>query len=145
HYVNHQVLFFTTLYYFICLEFLKKSHFKKVIVDFDRNKFVPLVLAAKYLKIQTISLQHGAINPPYGYTPLIADEIWVWGELWKNALILMGVKESSIKIVGSSIVDDYQKPKSNRIIKTVGIGPNPIGVLRNKKLWKEFTSNLCES
>lgn len=139
------IIFYRRLVCFlISLKFLEISHSKVVLADFDRGKFSPILLAANYLKIKTITLQHGAINPPYGYVPLIADEIWVWGQIWKNTLITMGVEESSIKIVGSSIVDDYQEPKSNMTAKIVGIGPNPIGVRRNAELWNSITSFLCD-
>ena len=142
--LNNQLLFLNTLHFNACFLFFNKYSFMKIVVDFDRGKFAPLILAAKKLKIATISLQHGAINPPYGFVPLVADEIWVWGKLWKNELIDMGVKEDSIKIVGSTIVDEYRKPKLIEGIKIIGIGPNPIGIENNEFIWKKLSEQLLD-
>lgn len=142
---DFDVLFFSVMNYFISLNFFKAKKINKLVVDFDRGKFLSLVAAAKQQNIHTITLQHGVIDTSYGYFPLIAHQIWVWGNHWKKVLTNIGVNQSSIKIVGSTIVDDYRDPKTNRVIKTIGIGPNPLGISRNRALWNTLSSNLRES
>ncbi|GGH14809.1 hypothetical protein [Mucilaginibacter phyllosphaerae] len=116
---------------------------KLVVVDYDRSTFSALVLAANALNIKTVSFQHGAINPPYGYVPLIANEIWVWGNTWKKSLVAMNVPASNIQIVGSTIAEHFPNHKSARI-KTIGIGPNPIGFYHNFALWSQLTVELTD-
>ncbi len=116
---------------------------KLLIVDYDRSTFSALVLAANSLSIKTISFQHGAINPPYGYNPLIADEIWVWGETWKKCLVSsMGVDDTKIRIVGSTISDRSFKTHRDNKVKVIGIGPNPIGFEQNFNLWNNLMKRL---
>lgn len=126
------------------VEFLKKKKFALVLVDYDRNKFAPIVLAANNQKVKTVSLQHGVINPPYGYVPILASEIWVWGGLWKDLLMSMDVPEERIKIIGSTIVDKFGSPRITKKIGRIGIGPNPIGDNRNERIWKQLVSLLMQ-
>jgi hypothetical protein len=72
---------------------------------------------AKSRKIFTFSLQHGVINPPYGYNPIIADEIWVWGEKSKFQLLQCNVYESYIRITGTPIIRKIDFNENSKIIQ----------------------------
>ncbi len=123
------------LQYFLCINFLKKTKAKIIVVDYDRDKYIPLILAGKTLEIKTITLQHGVINPPYGYTPILADEIWVWGSLWSSLLQEMGVTEKRIRITGTPIIRSVNQWKGTRQLKLIGLGPNPISDQENQTIW----------
>lgn len=97
--------------------------------DYDRGKDTAVLFAsAKALNLKSITLQHGVINPPYGYNPIISDEIWVWGEMAKNQLVELGVDSRSIKITGTPIIE--KKPIS-QIIKDKVIHRINLDVGRN--------------
>jgi|TARA_R110000737_G_scaffold296970_2_gene303616 hypothetical protein len=110
--------------------------FNKIIVDFDRDYInAPLVLAAKHHKIQTVTLVHGVINPPYGYYPIIADEIWMWGDHQKKQMIESGLEENKIRIVGNPIVRKLEKNRENYLSKsTIGIALGNVGKTINDSL-----------
>ena len=124
--------------------FFKKKQVKLVLADYDRGVFSALILAANALNIKTVSLQHGVVNPPYGYNPIIADEIWVWGKIWKDILINLKVDESRIKIVGSSIIEDSSGGSFSGEVRVIGIGPNPVGNDVNFMLWNTLISKFLE-
>lgn len=135
--------FYSLVRYLACIKLFKSKKLPQLIlVDYDRAHFSAIVCAGNTLGIQTVSLQHGVINPPYGFFPLIANKIWVWGDLWKNILVENGVNESSIDIVGSSIVDDEFRPFYKKKSIIVGIGPNPIGDENNRNVWLPVIEKL---
>lgn len=75
--------------------------------DYDRGFYSSLFFAvAKSLKIKSFTFQHGVINPPIGYSPVNAHEIWVWGNMARKQLIKLGVSKNQIRIVGTPIVQD---------------------------------------
>jgi hypothetical protein len=41
------------------------------------------------------------MNPVYGYNPILANEVWCWGEFDKTLLLDLEVAPSKIKIVGN--------------------------------------------
>lgn len=52
-----------------------------VLADFDRySANIPFILAARNLSIKTVTLVHGATNPPQIYVPVIADHLFAWGQ-----------------------------------------------------------------
>jgi hypothetical protein len=120
--------------------FFSNNKFKLVVVDFDRdNKNSPLVLAAKKNDIYTITLQHGVINPPYGYFPVLAEEIWVYGSYSRSILIEYGVNPEKIKVVGNPIAVNYSLDKTNikRKKKSIGVALNPTGGEYNIRFLEE--------
>lgn len=139
-------LFFGVTRFYFFSYVLKKYDIKLIIVDFDRSKFAPLVLSGKCTDKFTVTLQHGVINPPYGYVPVLADKIFVWGELWKKLLVNLGTDPSKIDIVGSILVDrmNLQKKIDTKNLRTIGIGPNPIGQLQNSELWLPIINLINE-
>ena len=122
--------------YKLSLNFIKKISPEVVLVDYDRGIFAPLVLASKELGVKTITLQHGAINSPYGYAPILADEIWVWGEGWATILKDLGVNEKRIKITGTPIIKEFNSYSGNHQLTKIGIGPNPVSDEENERIWK---------
>jgi hypothetical protein len=137
---------FSIIKFYSAVEYLKRNKVQLIIVDYDRNIFAPIVLAANYRGIKTVSLQHGVINPPYGYFPILASEVWVWGKLWKDLLVEMGESPIKIKIVGSTIAGSMNKAQKSEKIKHIGIGPNnPAGDKKNQKLWNQIIIELVRS
>ncbi len=136
---------FSLIKFYAMVEYLKNNKIQFIIVDYDRNIYTPIVLAANYHEIKTVSLQHGAINPPYGYVPVLASEVWVWGKLWKDLLVEMGESPEKIKIVGTPIAGLMNKSQESKPIKHIGIGPNnPIGDKKNKIIWDPIITELVK-
>jgi len=140
----HLILAISLIKFYSAIEYFNFKKVKLVLVDYDRSNFAPIVLAANLMGIKTVTLQHGAINPPYGYVPVLANEIWVWGTLWKEYLIAMGEPEGKIKIAGSTIVDSFNLTQKIGQVQKIGIGPNPIGTDLNQSIWKPLISSLIK-
>jgi|GEM_PF-3170207 len=84
----------------------RQSSLKLIGADYDRGADSSLFFAvAEALKLFGFNFQHGVINPPVGYAPLNADEIWVWGEMARLQLLSSGVANQRIRIVGTPIVE----------------------------------------
>ena len=78
-----------------------------IVVEFDRTeKTVPLVLAANLCGVKVITFQHGMINSFYGYLPLLADHILVWGQRSSERLIGYGVSERQIIVAGCPAISE---------------------------------------
>jgi len=126
-------------------DFFSQFKPKIVLVDFDRdNRNSAMVLAAKINRIPTATLVHGVLNPPYGYWPIIADEIWCWGNFQRNQLIAHGVDKNKIRIVGSPIAirnNESYIGRGNRPINNIGIGLNPVKEDDNKLMLKKLLLN----
>lgn len=83
----------------------KLNELNLVVGDYDRGYESSIVFAvANALNIKSIVLQHGTLNPPIGYTPVNANEIWVWGEMTKAQLLKLGVSSNRIRITGNPII-----------------------------------------
>ena len=55
-----------------------------VIVENDRNNLSsPIVMASKKLNIPSFSLMHGNVGVDFGYVPILADQLLVWGKFQK--------------------------------------------------------------
>jgi len=84
----------------------QQTTLKALCVDYDRNNDAcTLIAAAKALHLPTITLQHGILNPPTGYTPLLADQCWAWGDMSKQQLVALGESPQSIINVGTPIIE----------------------------------------
>ncbi|MFC2171127.1 glycosyltransferase [Acidobacteriota bacterium] len=123
-----------------------------VVVEYDRNAAtVPLILAANSLKIPTLTFQHGMINHPYGYTPLVANTIMVWGRQSRDLLIRFGVPDRRIRIVGCPAVDYSQKvneggvrvkmPRVNGTFKII-LATSPISISSRLEMVRVFCEGL---
>jgi hypothetical protein len=72
-----------------------------VVTEYDRNFFASvLVQTANIRNIPTITMMHGVINPPYGYTPVLAKKVLCWGRRQLRQLIELGVEEQRVKVTG---------------------------------------------
>ena len=85
--------------------FTSQKNLRLVGGDYDRGAdTAAFFAAASSLNLSSFTLQHGVINPPYGYHPLIADEIWVWGDMAKAQLVSLGVRGDNVRVMGTPIV-----------------------------------------
>jgi len=110
-------------------DFFQKNKVKTLIGDYDRgNASVPLFLVSNKYNIRSLVIQHGVINPPYGYTPLIADIVFVWGTMQKRQFLELGVVENRISITGTPIVSKIKKntTEKQKIKKNIVLAVNPI-------------------
>ncbi|HYF67655.1 MAG TPA: hypothetical protein VD884_05945 [Ohtaekwangia sp.] len=126
---------------------LNNTQLKIIVVDFDRDaKSSALITASRVLNIKTITLVHGVINPPFGYFPVIADQIWLWSNFQKNQLEKMaGRALSGYKIVGSPIVELFKRQKKVKHDGwRVGVAVNPMGAEINKKFLANIVNNYLE-
>lgn len=135
---------------------IKTPTIKFIAGDFDRGLHSsPFFSAGKSLKISSFTLQHGVINPPYGYAPLIADKIFVWGDMTKQQLTEMGVSKKNIIITGTPIINiepivpiekvlsKYRLPNKRYVILAI----NPIKRVYNEKLielFKQIKIKSCD-
>lgn len=88
---------------------IKQSQLMLLGADFDRGvNACCWFAAAQALKIESVTLQHGVINPPVGFAPVHADEIWVWGDMARNQLLKKGVPEHQIRLTGTPIVETIE-------------------------------------
>ncbi len=103
----------------LILQLLKASSLKKFITlqkstvligaDYDRGCDASLFFAvAKSLHIKSFTFQHGVLNPPVGYSPVNADEIWVWGDMARMQLQQLGVPAHKIRVTGTPIVENIE-------------------------------------
>ncbi len=96
-----------------------------ILTEFDRNRSSScLILAAAQRGIPTATLVHGTINPPYGYTPVLADRIFVWGEIQRRQLLDLEVDSDKIRLVGFPRVRPPEPRDAAAIKKSVGLPPD---------------------
>lgn len=136
-------------------KFFKESPSIHLLVgDYDRgNESAAVYLVAKKLGLKNIVLQHGVINPPYGYFPLIADKVFVWGEIQQQQYMKMHTDEKRIVVTGTPIVERMEILKEKRADlekeygltpgkKNVVLGINPIKFEYNEELIRVFAETL---
>jgi hypothetical protein len=84
-----------------------------VITEFDRNHISSaLISCARKHKIKTVTLTHGVICD-YGFTPVLADYIFCWGNFQRKQLIEQGISSERIFITGNPLIKNFQKSKIN--------------------------------
>ncbi len=83
-------------------QFLREHRPSVVLTEYDRNHLWScLVLAARHLRIATVTLVHGVIPPTgVGFAPALADRIICWGEADKNILLSAGERAEKIVVGG---------------------------------------------
>ncbi|HPF01106.1 MAG TPA: hypothetical protein PKY63_10595 [Bacteroidales bacterium] len=117
--LNLSLFFKLNLLFDLHLQLVKSLSLKKFVqiqsktkligADYDRGSDSSLFFAvSKSLNIKSFTFQHGVINPPVGYSPVNADEIWVWGGMAKMQLMELNVPEVKIRITGTPIVQDIE-------------------------------------
>ena len=131
-----------------CGEFLRELKPRAVLAEYDRNfRSSCLVLAANRLGIPTATQVHGAVNPPYGYTPVLADVVYCWGDKQRESLTRMGAPPEKLMITGCPRLSRVIEAARTDARRKVGIGEqslvallatNPIGRDDKLRLAEEF-------
>jgi hypothetical protein len=85
-----------------CLDFLKRHRPSAIVTEYDRNHLWScLVLAARQLRIPTVTLVHGVMHHnAVGYSPVLADKIVCWGELGRAKLLAAGEPPEKVLVGG---------------------------------------------
>lgn len=123
-----------------------------ILVEYDRNtRGSCLVLAARSRGIPTFTLLHGAINGPFGYTPVLADYVLCWGDIQKRQLIDLGTAEERIGVVGFERLEPGLRADRKQVRGGLGLGlegfvamlaTNPIQVSDTRRLAEAFCEGL---
>ena len=80
---------------------LAKVKPRAVITEYDRNFMAaPLILTANKMGIKTFTMMHGMVNE-YGYTPILADKVFCWGQQHRDQLLEKDVSTDKIVITGN--------------------------------------------
>ena len=77
-----------------------------VIVENDRNNLSSPIVMAKKIKYSSFSLMHGNVGVDFGYVPILADQLLVWGKFQKDLLKKAGANNDQIKVVGAPQFSD---------------------------------------
>jgi len=121
-----------------------------IITDYDRGHHTaPLVLAANKFNIPTIVIQHGVISPSYGFIPLLANKVCVWGNIQKKQYIDAGEEKEKIYVTGTPVIDLTAKGQKSFVKikeaygfdiekKQIAIGINPIETKELIKFINDF-------
>ena len=128
--------------------FLETLRPAAVLTEYDRNTFAaPLILAARSLGIQTFTLVHGMINGPFGYTPLVADRVFAWGNRGKDTLMEYGVDADRIEVAGHPALDRANSSAHRReILEGVGLPPDrPVVLLATNPINHDSRRRFAES
>jgi len=87
--------------------FLDRGRPSAILVEHDRDsRSACLVLAARSRGIPTLTMVHGVVNAPFGFTPVLADRVLCWGELQVGQFMRFGVSRDRIQIVGFERLTD---------------------------------------
>lgn len=123
-----------------------------IVVDYEHySTWAVLIDTAKGLKIPTITLMHGEIYSAYGWTPILADKVAVWGESQKRQLMEFGVASERIKVCGCPRLDADLKVDDVKVRARVGLDPgksvallatNPILIEDRMKILSVFSEAL---
>jgi hypothetical protein len=123
-----------------------------VLTEYDRNDRAScLVLAAKSRGIPTMTMIHGVINHACGYTPLLADLAFCWGEAHRDQMIDLGTDPERLSIVGCPRLSRTLSVAPQVARAKVGLPPekplvllatNPILPENKKKLARVFCEGL---
>ncbi len=111
---------------------LKKKNPKVVVLASDAHRVSrTFVFLCKSLKIKTVVYQHGATIWEYGYVPVYADRMLVWGRSAREWFEARGVASEKLVEVGNLRSDkEGCKPIAKNEFcedRTVYFFPNPIG------------------
>jgi hypothetical protein len=138
-----------------CLGLLESCRPAAVVTDYDRAGLASsLVLAAKSLGIPTFSLQHGVMNDfAVGYVPIIADQMFCWGELPRRIMTAAGQDSAKVTIGGCprltrDLLAEPEKTRRRLNIdpshRVVMLGTSPIPPSQRRLLAAWFCDALHE-
>jgi len=117
-----------------------------ILTEYDRNSFTaPLILAARALGIPTLTMVHGMINIPFGYTPLLADRVFVWGRQGRDRMIEYGVAPERVIVSGHPGLDRSQPVGRAEALARAGIaGDKPVVLLATNPINERPRGELAE-
>ena len=107
------------------VQFFEKRKIKALLASDENSPAIKTILdAARYCKVPTVGLQHGAIHdlhPAYLYTAedkeqkVMADFTLVWGDYWKDFLVQKGnFPPESVQVVGQVRTDIIPRLKNEK-------------------------------
>ena len=80
-------------------------------------------MASKKLNIPSFSLMHGNVHNDFGYVPILADQLLVWGRFQKDLFIKKaGANKDQIKVVGAPQFSDDILINKEDVLKKLCIG-----------------------
>jgi hypothetical protein len=104
------------------IDFLKPHY---ILTHYDRYSFTaPLLSVAKKKGIPTFTMMHGVVSNSIGYSPLIADKVFVWGERQKAALMSFGIENYQIEITGATQLSNSGTGDKKQLKHELGISPD---------------------
>jgi hypothetical protein len=120
--------------YYSYRELFKLEKVPYVICEYDQyNEIAAFILAARESGIPTYTQTHGLLNSQFAYTPLIAENIFVWGQYHKQLLKSWGIEESKIHVSGAvqyQRVEDLNS-KRNTLLESYGLKQRVISLATN--------------
>ena len=133
------------------LFWLRRTRPKAIICEFDRHRrTAPWMLAAKRIGIPTYTLQHGMINLAYGYLPLVADKILVWGKDSDRTLRGFGLPNARVEVVGHPGLYHEPLPDARQVCAELNLDPEkPVVLLATSPLPNNdrhaLTQGFCDA
>lgn len=131
--------------------FLNEIKPKYVLVEHDRyNWCASLILAANKLKIPTFTMMHGVVNCEFGYTPILSDYLFCWGNRQKNLLENYEGNAKKVLVTGAPQLSDKitaVKQQVRRKVqipidkKVVVLATNPV----NEKQRHDLVNIFCQT
>jgi hypothetical protein len=105
-----------------------------VVCEYDQyNEVAAFILAARESGIPTYTQTHGLLNSQFAYTPLVAENIFVWGQYHRQLLKSWGVEESNILVSGAVQYTQVRDLNSSRntLLKSYGLNQRVISLATN--------------
>lgn len=112
-------------------KFLSETKPSCIVVDYEHySTWAALIEVARKCGVPSIALMHGEIYSSYGWTPLLADKVVVWGESQKRQLVSFGVDPARIEVCGCPRIADHITADVIEIRNRLGLsGEKPIVLL----------------
>lgn len=137
------------------LDLIREVEPQAVLVDFDRNpRAACLVLAARRMKIPTLTLVHGSVHGPDFFMPIIADRVLCWGESQREMFTQNGTEPDRVEVVGFHRVQSLETRDGEATRGRYGFSlnvpvimyvSNPITLEARKRLVETFCEALAAS
>lgn len=101
---------------------LERLQPRAVLVGYDRNaRAAPLILVARRFGVPTLTLVHGVINGPLGYTPILADRVLCWGEHQRLQLESFGTALDRVDMVGFGRLEPGHASGGEKVRAEIGL------------------------
>jgi hypothetical protein len=129
------------------LEFLDRARPSAVVTEFDRHIiWAPLVLAARGLGIPTFSVVHGVIGEKcVGFYPLLADEVFCWGEMDRDKFLAAGLDPARAVVAGCPRLSRETGVSAAAARTKIGLDPaRPVVLLATDPIAVERRLRLAE-